>query len=169
MTYVDTKIFTASALGSGLTTALLFGKTVLSIKSWKKYGFAKSQNVRQGQEQQKRERQKLGHLNMTFASDHHHTTESKYQSLIHIQKQKLSKWNYDYFKNKIVFTCEMVNIGYVTMVEDQFMTVTCNGRRRQLQYVIPTYYVRECDNERIVIDTSVRYLDRYQVKENTRA
>jgi len=63
----------------------------------------------------------------------------------------------------------MVDIGYVTMVENQFMTVIRNGRGRQLQYVIPTYYVREYDNERVVIDTSVRYLNRYQIKENTRA
>jgi hypothetical protein len=63
----------------------------------------------------------------------------------------------------------MVDIGYVTIVENQFMSVTRNVRGRQPQYVIPTYYVRECDNERIVIDTSVRYLDRYQLKENTRA
>lgn len=167
MTYVDTKIFTASALGSGLTAALLFGRTVLSIKSWKKNGFAKP-HVRQGQEQQKREQQKLEGVNMAFASTSR-TTESKSRSLVQVQKEKLSKWNYDYFKNKKVLTCEMVDIGYVTIVEKQFMTITRNGRGRQLQYVIPTYYVRECDNERVLIDTSVRYLDRYQVKENTRA
>lgn len=141
MTYVDTKIFTASALGSGLTAALLFGRTVLSIKSWKKYGFASSSR----------------------------TIEPKSQSLLQVQKEKSSKLNYDYFKNKKVLTCEMVDIGYVTFVENQSMTITRNGRGRQLQYVIPTYYLRECDNERIVIDTSVRYLDRYQLKENTRA
>jgi DNA repair protein RadC len=168
VTYVDTKIFTASALGSGLTAALLFGRTVLSIKSWKKYGFAKSQNVSELQEQQKREKQKLEDANMAFSSSSN-TTESKSQSLIQVQKEKLSKLNYDYFKNKKVLTCEMVDIGYVTMVENQFMTVIRNGRGRQLQYVIPTYYVRECDNERVLIDTSVRYIDRYQVKENTRA
>jgi hypothetical protein len=80
VTYVDTKIFTASALGSSLTAALLFGRTVLSIKSWKKYGFAKS-HVRQGQEQQKQEQQKLQDVNMAFASSSR-TTESKFQSLI---------------------------------------------------------------------------------------
>jgi hypothetical protein len=168
VTCVDTKIFTASALGSGLTAALLFGRTVLSIKSWKKNGFAKSQNVRQVQEQQKREQQKLEDANIAFASSSR-TTEPKSQSLIQVQKEKLSKLNYDYFKNKKVLTCEMVDIGYVTMVENQFMTVIRNGRGRQLQYVIPTYYVRECDNERVVIDTSVRYLNRYQIKENARA
>lgn len=33
-----------------------------------------------------------------------------------------TKWNYGYLKNNKLFTCEMVDIGYVTMVKNQFMT-----------------------------------------------
>lgn len=171
MTCVDTKILIVNAIGSNLTTALLFGRRVLSVKWWRKYVFTNSQNKsgRQEQVQEEQKQQKLEDANMTFTSSHHHMTQPKSQFAVHVEKEKLSKWNYDYFKNKKVFTCEMVDIGYVTMFENQFMTVTRNGRGRQPQYVIPTYYVRECDNERIVIDTSVRYLNRYQVKENTSA
>jgi len=173
VTCVDTKILIVNAIGSSLTTALLFGRTVLSVKWWKKYVFTNSQyrSGRQEHVQEEQKQQKLEDANMTFTSSHHHhhMTQSKSQSVVHVEREKLSKWNYDYFKNKKVFTCEMVDIGFVTMVENQFMTITCNGRSRQRQYVIPTYYVREYDNEGIFIDTSVRYLDRYQVSETTRA
>lgn len=139
---------------------LLFGKTVLSVEWWKKYIiFTNPENGRRRKEQQQ---QKLEDANMTFASNHHHITQSKSQSLV--QVKKLSKWNDDDYDliNKKVISCEMVYIGYISMVENQFMTITRNGAEQQ-QYVIPTYYVREHDNERVLIDTSVRYLDRYQI------
>ncbi len=138
----------------------LFGKTVLSVDWWKKYIFTNFENGRRRQEQQKSE-----DANMTFASNHH-ITQSKSQSLV--QVKKLSKWNDDDYDliNKKVISCEMVDIGYISRVENQFMTIIRNGRSGQQQYVIPTYYVREHDNERVLIDTSVRYLDRYQIRES---
>jgi hypothetical protein len=157
VTYVDTKILIATAIGSSLTRVLLFGKTVLSVDWWKKYIFANSENGRRRQEQ---EQQKSEDANMTFGSNHN-ITESKSQSLV--QVKKLSKWNENYdLINKKVISCEMVDIGYVSTVENKFMTIICNGAKQQ-QYVIPTYYVREHDKERVLIDTSVRYLDRYQI------
>jgi hypothetical protein len=155
---VDTKILIATAIGSSLTRVLLFGKTVLSVDWWKKYIFANSENGRRRQEQ---EQQKSEDANMTFGSNHN-ITESKSQSLV--QVKKLSKWNENYdLINKKVISCEMIDIGCVSTVENQFMTIIRNGRSGQQQYVIPTYYVREHDKERVLIDTSVRYLDRYQI------
>jgi len=157
---VDTRNSIITAIGSSLTLVLLFWKTVLSVKWWKKYIiFTNSETGRKRQEQQE-----LEDANRTFTSNHH-ITQSKSQSLV--QVKKLSKWNDDDYDliNKKVISCEMVDIGYISMVENQFKTIIRNGRRRQQQYVIPTYYVREHDNERVLIDTSVRYLDRYQVKE----
>ena len=98
---------------------------------------------------------------MTFVSNHN-ITESKSQSLV--QVKKLSKWNGNYdLINKKVISSEMIDIGYISTVENQFMTIIRNGRSGKQQYVIPTYYVREHDKERLSIDTSVRYLDRYQI------
>jgi hypothetical protein len=159
VTYVDTKILIATAIGSSLTRVLLFGKTVLSVDWWKKYIFANSENGRRRQKQQ--QQQKSEDTSMTFASNHN-ITESKSQSLV--QVKKLSKWNGNYdLINKKVISCEMIDIGYISTVENQFMTIIHNGRSGQQQYVIPTYYVREHDKERVLIDTSVRYLDRYQI------
>jgi hypothetical protein len=157
VTCVDTKILIATAIGSSLTRVLLFGKTVLSVDWWKKYIFANFENGRGIQEQ---EQQKSEDANMTFGSNHN-ITESKSQSLV--QVKKLSKWNGNHdLINKKVISCEMVDIGCIITVENQFMTIIPNAAKQQ-QYVIPTYYVREHDKERVLIDTSVRYLDRYQI------
>jgi hypothetical protein len=137
---------------------LLFAKTVLSVEWWKKYIiFTNSENGRRRQEQ-KEQKQKLEDANRTFTLNHHHITQSKSQSLV--QVKKLSKWNN--LINKKVFTCEMVDIGHIRTVDNEFMTIIRNEGREQ-EYVIPTYYVREHDNEKVLIDTSVRYLDRYQI------
>ena len=158
MTCVDTKILIATAIGSSLTRVLLFGKTVLSVDWWKKYIFANFEN---GRRRQKQQQQKSEDTRMTFASNHN-ITESKSQSVV--QVKKLSKWNGNYdLINKKVISCEMIDIGCISTVENQFMTIIGNGRSGQQQYAIPTYYVREHDNERVFIDTSVRYLDRYQI------
>jgi hypothetical protein len=136
---------------------LLFGKTVLSVDWWKKYIiFTNSETGRKRREQQE---EKLEDANRIFTLNHH-ITQSRSQSLL--QVKKLSKWN-DLI-NKKVFTCEMIVIGHIRMVDNEFMTIIHNKGREQ-EYVIPTYYVREHDNERVLIDTSVRYLDRYQIKE----
>jgi hypothetical protein len=158
VTCVDTKILIATAIGSSLTRVLLFGKTVLSVDWWKKYIFANSEN---GRRRQKQQQQKSEDTSITLASNHN-ITESKSQSVV--QVKKLSKWNGNYdLINKKVISCEMIDIGCVSTVENQFMTIIRNGRSGQQQYVIPTYYVREHDKERVLIDTSVRYLDRYQI------
>jgi hypothetical protein len=158
VTCVDTKILIATAIGSSLTRVLLFGKIVLSVDWWKKYIFANSEN---GRRRQKQQQQKSEDTSITLASNHN-ITESKSQSVV--QVKKLSKWNGNYdLINKKVISCEMIDIGCVSTVENQFMTIIRNGRSGQQQYVIPTYYVREHDKERVLIDTSVRYLDRYQI------
>jgi len=64
---------------------------------------------------------------MTFVSNHN-ITESKSQSLV--QVKKLSKWNGNYdLINKKVISSEMIDIGYISTVENQFMTIIRNGRR----------------------------------------
>ena len=87
---------------------------------------------------------------------------SESQSIVQV---KLSKWNNDNLINKKVITCEMMDIGYIQFtLENQLMTIIGNGGRQQ-KYVIPTYYIREYDDRRVLIDTSARYLNRYQIKE----
>ncbi|MGA8911288.1 MAG: hypothetical protein WB443_00350 [Nitrososphaeraceae archaeon] len=132
----------ATAIGSSLTIVLLFSKTVLSVKWWKRCIY--NTNLETGKIQADQM-----------------IVNSESQSIVQV---KLSKWNNDNLINKKVITCEMMDIGYISTLEHQLMTIIGNGGRQQ-KYVIPTYYIREYDDRRVLIDTSARYLDRYQIKE----
>lgn len=144
MTYVDPISKVATSIGSSLTMVLLFSKTVLLVKWWKRYIY--NTNLETGKIQ---------------ADQMIVNSESQSQSIVQV---KLSKWNNDNLINKKVITCEMMDIGYIRTLENQLMTIIGNGGRQQ-KYVIPTYYIREYDDKRVLIDTSTRYLNRYQIKE----
>ena len=142
MTYVDPISKVATSIGSSLTMVLLFSKTVLLVKWWKRYIY--NTNLETGKIQADQM-----------------IVNSESQSIVQV---KLSKWNNDNLINKKVITCEMMDIGYISTLENQLMTIIGNGGRQQ-KYVIPTYYIREYDDRRVLIDTSARYLDCYQIKE----
>jgi len=146
----------ATAIGSSLTMVLLFSKTALLVKWWKRYFY--NTNLETGKNQEKRKSESIS----LFTSDQMIVNpKSQFQSIVQV---KLSKWNNDNLINKKVITCEMMDIGYIRTLENQLMTIIGNGGRQQ-KYVIPTYYIREYDDRRVLIDTSARYLDRYQIKE----
>ena len=156
MTYVDPISKVATAIGSSLTMVLLFSKTALLVKWWKRYMYNTNLETGKNQEKRKAESTRL------FTSDQMIVNpKSQFQSIVQV---KLSKWNNDNLINKKVITCEMMDIGYIRVLENQLMTIIGNGGRQQ-KYVIPTYYIREYDDRRVLIDTSARYLDRYQIKE----
>jgi hypothetical protein len=155
VTYVDPISKVATAIGSSLTMVLLFSKTALLVKWWKRYFY--NTNLETGKNQEKRKSESIS----LFTSDQM-IVNPKFQSQSIVQV-KLSKWNNDNLINKKVITCEMMDIGYIRTLENQLMTIIGNGGRQQ-KYVIPTYYIREYDDRRVLIDTSARYLDRYQIK-----
>jgi hypothetical protein len=157
VTYVVPKVLITSIAAASLTLVLLFGRTVLSVKRWKYIFFEKNETTKR--KFQKQEKSKPITM-ATSARLIESRSRSRSQSLVQL---KLSKWNNDNLINKKVFSCEKIDIGYISTVENRFMTIMGNGGR-QAEYVIPTYYVREYDEERVLIDTSVKYLDRYQVK-----
>ncbi len=139
---------TGVAIGSILTTVLLLSKKVLPVKLWK----GKFITIRKNQEKKRK---------LEFMSNQI-MVESKSQLQSIVKVSKLSKWNNDNLINKKVISCEKIYIGYISAIENQLMTIIRNGGRQE-EYTIPTYYVREYDEERVLIDTSVRYLDRYLV------
>jgi len=144
VTYVDPISKVVTAIGSILTMVLLFSKTALLVKWLKRYIY--NTNLETGKSQ---------------ADQMIVNSKSQSQSIVQV---KLSKWNNDNLINKKVITCEMMDIGYIRMLENQLMTIIRNGGRQQ-KYIIPIYNVREYDDKRVLIDTSARYLDRYQIKE----
>jgi hypothetical protein len=149
VTYVDTIALAVIIIGSILTLALI----MLSVKWWKLIVTYKANKSRQSrQERQQSEASKKPTSN--------HLIKSKSQTLV--QLKETAGWNK--LINKRVKTCEMVDIGRVSDINDQFMTVIHSATQRE--YIIPTYYIREYDQEKVLIDTSIRYLLTTREKEN---
>ena len=148
----------AATRGSILTIVRLFGKTVLSVKWWKKYINIKSEDGKSRQRQIQKSKS-----SMSSYTSNQIIVGSNSQPVMQV---KLSKWNNNDLINKKVLSCEMIDIGYICSIENQLMTILGKAGRQE-KYIIPTYFVREFDNEKVIIDTSARYLYHYQVNETT--
>ncbi|HEY7080867.1 MAG TPA: hypothetical protein VH500_14280, partial [Nitrososphaeraceae archaeon] len=63
--------------------------------------------------------------------------------------------------SKRVKTSELIEIGNVIAIDNQSITVL--GCNNQHTYVIPDYYIREYDEDNVLIDTSIQYLYHYEI------
>jgi hypothetical protein len=135
--------------------ALLFASTVLSYKWWNLPFFHRY--LRGKNSQQKRE----GSNNELVPQ--HKIIEVKPQSQNLIQLKHI---NWSELINKNVKTCEMEDVGHITAVDKHSMTVIHDTKQK---YNIPTYYIRECDQQNVVvvIDISIRYLHHYRFEEKS--
>jgi hypothetical protein len=150
---VDSIIFLATAIGASLTIVLLFSRTVLSIKWWK-YGVTVRHSTNKENEK--------GHSQRSRELGVRSVIRSKPRSQTFKKIKHLSNWNE--LINKKVNTCEKIYIGRIIAIDSH--SVTIRGDSRQ-EYIISTYWIREYDEDKAVIDTSIRYLDHYQVKSAT--
>ena len=148
---MDSIIFIATAIGASLTIILLFSRTVLSIKLWK-YGVTDRNRRKQVDENDNSQRIR----GLEVRSVKH----SKPQTLE--KMKRLSNWNE--LINKQVNTCEKICIGRIIAIDSHSVTIRSDSRQ---EYAISTYWIREYDEEKAVIDTSIKYLDHYQVKPAT--
>jgi hypothetical protein len=84
--------------------------------------------------------------------------KSKTQTLA--QLKRTSNWKE--LMNRRIKTCEFIDIGHVIAVDSQSMTILHENTGQE--YVIPTYYIREYDQEKVLIDIPIRDLDHYRVE-----
>jgi hypothetical protein len=146
VTYVDSIIILAAALGASLTIVLVFSATILSVRWWK-YGVKVRRSTNKQNEKERSQRiRELGVRSVI---------RSKPRTL---NINQLSNWNE--LINKKVNTCEKIYIGRIIAIDGHSVTIRSDSRQ---EYVISTYWIREYDEEKAVIDTSIRYLDHYQV------
>ena len=150
---MDSIIFLATAVGSSLTVVLLFSGTVLSIKWWKK-GITVRHST--NKENEKGHSQSIRELGVRSV------IRSKPRSQTFKKIKQLSNWNE--LINKKVNTCEKIYIGRIIAIDSHSVSIRSDSRQ---EYVISTYWIREYDEDKAVIDTSIRYLDHYQVKSAT--
>jgi len=153
VTYVDSIIFLAAAIGASLTVVLLFSGTVLSIKWWK-YGLKVRRST--NKENEKEDSQRIRELGVRSL------IRSKLRTQTLKKIKQLSNWNE--LINKKVNTCEKIYIGRIIAIDGHSVTIKSDSRQ---EYAISTYWIREYDDEKAVLDTSIRYLDHYQVKSVT--
>jgi hypothetical protein len=151
---VDTINRVAIMIYSSLTNALHFVRTVLSVK-WLKI-IVIGRLYRNGSIRQQLE------INKKLISNHvvkiKPKSQLQFQTLV--EPKRMSNWNE--LINKRVKTCEMSYIGHVIAVDNQSMTILHYTNQ---QLVIPTYYIREYDQENVLIDISIRYLHHYKSEE----
>jgi len=150
---VDSIIFLATAIGASLTIVLLFSGTVLSIKWWK-YGVTIRHST--NKENEKGHSQRIRELGVR------RVIGSKPRNQTFKKIKQLSNWNE--LINKKVNTCEKIYVGRIIAIDTHSVTIRSDSRQ---EYVISTYWIREYDEDKAVIDTSIRYLDHYQVKSAT--
>ena len=143
---MDSIIILAAALGASLTIVLVFSATILSVRWWK-YGVKVRRSTNKQNEKERSQRiRELGVRSVI---------RSKPRTL---NINQLSNWNE--LINKKVNTCEKIYIGRIIAIDGHSVTIRSDSRQ---EYVISTYWIREYDEEKAVIDTSIRYLDHYQV------
>jgi hypothetical protein len=140
-------------IGASLMMALLFASTVLSYKWWNLP--LVQRHLRSKNSQQKRERSNNELI------PQHKEIEAKPQSQNLVQLKHI---NWSELINKNVKTCEMVDVGPITIIDKHSMTVIHESKQK---YNIPTYYIRESDQQNVVIDISFRYLHHYKSAEKS--
>ena len=145
---MDSIIFLAGAIGASLAIVLVFSGTILSIRCWK-YGVKVRRSTNKQNEKERSQRiRELG-------------VRSVIQSKPRTQTLKINQLsNRNELINKKVNTCEKIYIGRIIAIDGYSVTIRSDSRQ---EYAISTYWIREYDEENAVIDTSIRYLDHYQV------
>jgi len=155
---VDAITLVGIMIGSSLAIALLFAATVLSLRWWEMILIHRHRRNGKSIQQQQLE------INRKLISNHvtkvKVEAKTKSQSQTLVQLKRMSNWNE--LINKRVKTCEMSDIGYVFAIDNQSMTVSHYTTKQQ--YVIPTYYIREYDQESVLTDVSIRYLYHYNAE-----
>ena len=163
MTYVDTIIFVVTMIGANLTIALIFASTVLSFKWWKpntNHGHPKESRKNISKIQEYLDTNRISSLNpVSKTINFEKQTWSKSKARI-LQLKGISRLSD--LVNKKVKTCEMADVGHVVSIDKQSMAILHDTGQK---YTISTYYIREYNQENIVIDISVRYLYNYKSEE----
>jgi hypothetical protein len=150
---VDSIIILATAIGVSLTIVLFFSGTVLSVRWWK-YGITVRISTNKDKEKVHSQRIREVGVNSVIRSKPRNQTFKKIK--------QLSNWNE--LIDKKVISCEKIYIGRIIAIDSHTVTLRSDSRQ---EYAISTYWIREYDEGKAVIDTSIRYLDHYQVKSAT--
>lgn len=149
---MDTIVYLVTTTGGGLLVVPLFSRAILSVKWWK-YDTDRHNTIA------KNKKRYLGQIDelelKSFAQVK--TKRQRFKNM-----NQLTNWNE--LINKKVNTCEMIEIGKILSIDSYSVTIKSDSGQ---EYVISTYWIRGYDKEVAVLDTSVRYLHHYRIKQPT--
>ena len=166
---MDTAIIVGVVIGSVVAMVLVFAKTVLG-NAWTGKSARKSRMIlTTAQERLYRaddsadkafiKQNEKDHNSVQVGTELNTQNKRNSSSQTHVQVRQRSDPNG--LINKKVKTCDFIEVGHIIAIDKQSMTVS---RPTEQEYVIPTYYIREYDNENVIIDVSIRYLYRYETE-----
>jgi len=153
---LDTAIIVGVMIGSVVAIALVFGKTVLSV-AWTGNDTKRLTAVQNG-------------IKNKIAQEH---LQEKNEILSTKGLSKLSKDNdnritsyskkpkdFDSLLNKEVSTCDNVTIGSISALNNGLMFII--HAPQNIKYEIPTYFVRQHDQNSVLVDISAADLEYYK-------
>jgi hypothetical protein len=155
---LDTAIIVGVMIGSVVAIALVFGKTVLSV-AWTGNGTKKLTAVQNGNKnkivrelvQEKNEFSRMkGFSKLNKDNDNRITSYSK--------KPK----DFNSLLNKEVSTCDNVTIGSISALNNGLMFIVYAPQN--IKYEIPTYFIRQYDQNSVLVDISAADLEYYKPK-----
>lgn len=171
---MDTAIIVGVVIGSVVAIVLVFARTVLGVawtgKLVRKPQMALTLNNMPPQERMHlagdtaAEREFLkqdesGQNSVQIKMDSNAQNKRIARSQIHPHFGRKSDLNE--LAKKRVKTCDSIEIGHIVAIDRQSIKILDLAEQ---EYVIPTYYIREYNEENVIIDVSIRYLYRYETE-----
>jgi hypothetical protein len=157
-------------VGSVVTLALIFGKMVLGV-IWTETDKKENEIIQIRNTAAQKPLHSTYNRKRIFSkqNEDNQKPEAKINSDAQIKAESKSRTavqfklscNLNELMSKRVKTSDLIEIGNVIAIDNQSMTVlSCN---KQHTYVIPDYYIREYDEDDVLIDTSIQYLYHYEI------
>ena len=153
---MDTAIIVSVIIGSVVAISLVFGKTVLGV-AWTGNG-AKKLTASQNGDKNKIVHQYLQDKSFLSINKTSSRLEKGNKNRIssHVEESK----GLDSLLNKEVSTCDNVTIGNISALQNGLMFIFCAPLN--LKYEIPTYFVRQYDQNNVLVDISAGDLEHYK-------
>jgi len=153
---LDTAILVGVIIGSVVAIALVFGKTVLGV-AWTGNG-AKSVTVVENGNKNKIIQQSMQKKNDVSINETSSKLSKDAGDRISSHVEKLN--GLESLLNKEVSTCDNVTIGNVSALHNGLMFISCVPLN--IKYEIPTYFVRQYDQNSVLVDISAGDLEHYR-------
>jgi hypothetical protein len=147
---LDTAIIVGVIIGSVVAIALVFGKTVLSV-AWTGKGVKRVTVVESGNK---------NNIIQQDMQDKSEISKVSKDTPDRISSQVEKPKNLDSLLNKEVTTCDNVAIGCISALQNGLMFISSSPLN--IKYEIPTYFVRQYDQNIVLVDISARDLEHYK-------